>query len=334
VAITGNGVLPTLDAGFAGFLDSVQQADKADDVPKARNAVLDERVTLARATVYAQHGAAVAHGNVDTWAKEHNSYLNAHVAVPWANAPSPHGQISPDEVASTFRPDAGNETRLSGTYMLVRIIRMPRAVDIPINHRGFTDAVRRVAGGVDTDPADGTIVEAGLRLLDSGRANTLAPRWVGLWMEVRELFGDNPDEDDPSWPNRLRDRFGLPYLPVPSPLEILLLRYRVRELPTGAWRRGQPLLTVPSLLDGWLCEQFCPVPENETAGRAVNLEAYGDAPNREYLHAPMRHRPEHVYRVGTIDEDPKCDLLKARKVHIEKLRAVTQRADYAIGTDG
>ncbi|HEX8648344.1 MAG TPA: hypothetical protein VF715_15735 [Thermoleophilaceae bacterium] len=333
MAMTGRGLLPTLSVAFASFLDRVNDGASGNDPLDARNAVLDERVTAARAADYAASGAAEDHRDSAAWRDAHNRYLTRHVALPWANSLPPMSPRHDAEVAATFRPGAGDDAGPSNDLLLLRMVRFPRSVDVPVNYSGFAAALRRVAGAPSPVRADIDTVNAGLHLWDSGRASTLAPRWAGLWMEARELFGDDPGQDDPQWANRLRSRLGLSHRPVPVPVEVVLFRYYVRDLPSAAWSGNRRLVTAPSLLDGWLYPYFCPAPPELDTGRAVNLEALGDAPNREYLHAPIQHTAANVFRVGTIDADPPAELSDARRVHLDRVRAVSRRSDYGRGTD-
>lgn len=317
--LSGRGMLPGLDSGFSGFLDSVGASGPRGDACKARNAVLDERVPTSRAEEYRDDGAAAAHTDIADWNDQHNQYLTNRVARPWANALCPEHPRQPSEHAATFLPAVAVEVPLAEDAMLLRMVRFPRNVDVPVNYDAFATALRRAAGQVSPSQDDTETINDGLHLWDSGRSNTLAPRWVGLWMEARELFGELPSNDDPHWANRIRNRFGLSHVPLPAPVEVVLFRYRVWDLPFAAGSSVGRMLTVPSLLDGWLSSHFCPAPKHaspssaiDDAGRAVNFDGFGDAPNREYVHAPIRHAAARAFRVGWIDAQPRVGLAAAR----------------------
>lgn len=335
MGLSGRGRLPTLDPAFAAFLDGQDdQLAGSDEVAEPRNCVLDERVADARARDYAASGAVADHGTLSDWHGAHDGYIGDHVGLPWRGRRPPEHVSAPGDCADTFHPGAGNEASLADGLFLIHLVRFPTDRHVAVGYEEFAEALRRIGTSDTRTPEDVRRVDDGLCQWDAHGLDHLAPQWAGLWMEARELFGDSPSGDCPDWPNRLRNRLGLNWRPLGGRrVEVVLFRYRFGELPTARWTRTRPLLAVPSLLDGWLYPYFCPVPDGERAGRAVNFEAVGDAPNQEFVHPPMRHLADHVLRVGFVDQEPPHALDHARREHLDRVRAISGRSDYARGTD-
>ena len=91
---------------------------------------------------------------------------------------------------------------------------------------------------------------------------------------------------------------------------------------------------MPTVLDGWFSEAFCPAPKGERVGRVVDLSSRLENPLREVVHPFVRYRAEHLFRVGYIHESVPHDLGEARAAHILYLREERSRPSYAVGTDG
>jgi hypothetical protein len=233
------------------------------------------------------------------------------------------------DCAETFDPAFGNVASLANDLLLVRVATFPSARHVTVAYDEFAAALERYAGAPDPAPADLDLVTAGFIQWNSSTYD-LAPTWVGLWMETRDLFGAAPEDDTPGWADAIRDRFGLYHLGRGR--KIVLFRYRVSDLPRWKSAGGPRLIAVPSVLDSAFFAAFCPAPRAEHAGRVVNLHALGDAPNREFVHAYRGRDVQALFRVGVISSAPK-DLGEARQVHLDRVRAVALRPDYGMGTD-
>ena len=163
------------------------------------------------------------------------------------------------------------------------------------------------------------------------------PTFAAFLDDFRDILGAD-DESPPGWPNRLRDALGLvQHDPVSTgrPIEIVVLRYPVSEVPTlrGAGRGAHPLVP-PCVLDGRFSAAFCPSPRNGLTGHVADLSANVAEPRREVVHPTVRLRTSHVWRMGTITTPAEKDLLpEARGLHLDLLRNLTSRPDYARGTD-
>jgi hypothetical protein len=160
----------------------------------------------------------------------------------------------------------------------------------------------------------------------------IRPVYATFWQDQRDLF----ESDRPDWADILRDRLGLLHLAPVFGVEIpvLVFRYPVSEVPRHAQlREGRPL-AAPTVLDGELCEAFCPAPKGETCGRVVDLSAPFEEPSREIVHPFFPYRVEHLFRVGIVRRPLPSSLREARKAHLLAVQTLCSRPDYGMGTDG
>lgn len=157
----------------------------------------------------------------------------------------------------------------------------------------------------------------------SNQGRDLRPSFAGFWGEVKKFFADDPVNDDPDWPNQVRDCFGLGHYDHidGEDIPILLMQYRVAEV------KGHPPATffaaVPTVLDGGLFPFFCPTPLNLKEGQAVDLSPGGPMGYTFYceiLHRYLDYRPEHIYRAGWINRPPGKTCEEARRIHLEFLK--------------
>lgn len=336
MALSGDGVLPSINHEFAAFLDELNDTlVHTDEVAEPRNAVLDERVSHARASRYSTPRAAGDRDGLRLWHETHARYLTTRVALPWVGKAAPEYLTGATDCAETFHAGAGNETSIGDQLFLLHLVRFPHERHVSIGYTTFAEALRRVGTSAMADADDIRLVDAGLREWSSAGVRDLSPQWACLWIEARELFGAAPSDDEPNWPRRLCNRLGLKWgSPTGNAgFEFVVFRYRYRDLPVAEWSNGRPLLAVPSVLDGWPYPYFCPAPRGEASGRAVNFEGVGDAPNREYIHPPIRHSAAAVFRVGLLQDEFDFDLEDARRAHLDCVRAISGRADYGTRTD-
>ncbi|MFY9821583.1 MAG: hypothetical protein WAM82_09375 [Thermoanaerobaculia bacterium] len=160
----------------------------------------------------------------------------------------------------------------------------------------------------------------------------LRPTYATFWEDQRDLF----EKHRPDWADALRDRLGLLHLNpgLRGEIPILVFRYPVREVPKHVQVRDGRPLAAPTVLDGELCEAFCPAPKGEIFGRVVDLSAPFNEPSREVVHPFFPYRVEHLFRVGTVRRAVPTSLREARKTHLLAVQTLCSRADYAMGTDG
>jgi hypothetical protein len=115
---------------------------------------------------------------------------------------------------------------------------------------------------------------------------------------------------------------------------VFLFRYTVRELPRRIGEADRRPIALPTVLDHRLAEAFCPAPQGLRQGQVLNLrENATQQPAREVLHLFMQPKPEHLFRVGTLKTPVPDYLGSARRDHLIWLRLLSDREDYAAGTD-
>jgi hypothetical protein len=146
------------------------------------------------------------------------------------------------------------------------------------------------------------------------------------------LFVDSKgdERDNKDWANELRDRFGLGHLDpgdgkhdptVGEPIPVLLLRYQVGEVLAAVG--ADNAFAVPTVLDGDLNPFFCPSPSKERFGLVVDLGSDSASARRlskEILHQKIDWKPEHLYRVGLINERPSKSCTESRRFHLDCLQ--------------
>jgi hypothetical protein len=155
---------------------------------------------------------------------------------------------------------------------------------------------------------------------------------------VYDLFKSEVASNPEDWADELRDRLGLYHLnPFKRPsreIHIFVFRYPVGALPRLVGKRDVRLIAVPTVLDGWFSEAFCPAPARQSYGHVVYLGEQPYKLRRELLHPVIHFKAEQLFKVGKLTRPVPTDLTAARKEHLRQLRVKTRRADYAKFTDG
>jgi hypothetical protein len=157
----------------------------------------------------------------------------------------------------------------------------------------------------------------------------LRPVFAAFFEDVKDDLASS------DWADRLRDRMGLTHFnPMPAaPVPVVLLSYKVKDVPPFSDGRDERPLAVPSVLDSRFFPAFCPAPGAEEQGQLVDLAASFDEPVHEVLHGWIRLRAEHVHRVGQVESAVPDDLAKARGTHFHYLQQSCGPADYGRETD-
>lgn len=302
---------------------------------EARNFLLDEGVTAERAGVYLRTiGTA---GGTAAWKRRHERYLREEVRLPQpANGiPATLDPARPDRCPATFRSEE-NFRAFGSAYQglqLLRLVDVPsiaKAASLPL--ADMVAAGRAQAAGRGGEP-EAHLLAAAFHLWN--QSCDLRPTYATFQVDHEELFGAQPEHDEPGWADILRDRLGLAHfdpvrLGVPFP--VFVFRYSVSAVPKRKdLPRGRPL-AVPTVLDLVLSSAFCPAPREDTCGRVVHLGATGDAPGREVLHPFRALRVDELFRVGEVRAPVPADLWPARRAHLRALRAAG-RPEYADHTD-
>jgi hypothetical protein len=135
-----------------------------------------------------------------------------------------------------------------------------------------------------------------------------------------------------TWGNEARDRLGLSYERLRDPIDVVLLRYRVNEVPRAEGLRERRPIVAPTAIDSGLREAFCPVGQVATEGRCVDLAARLESPVREVLHPRPLLSARHVLGHGQITSTI-AGMFDARACHLEWIRDEMGPKDFAMETD-
>lgn len=342
-ALRGSGVFSTFDAEFAEFL-STEGEGPGTQAFVARNFLIDEGVLLERAQSYRDSGVVAGHGSHGDWQRQHGLYLSKRVQLPHRDTP-PSALLDPADIdgcPETFRYIPADSPFLSSELGL-ELVRVEEVSFISRTTGAAAERVKSLALRV-TQGADGGPDAA--RDLDAILVRWLKecdkrPVFAGFWQDLHDVFGATPLEDNPGWPDGLRDRLGLVHLQPDEgglPRDIIVFRYPVSELAHIVGHQDVRPLVPPTVLDGGDSRAFCPAPRNTMTGHTVDLGQL-DSPVwrevcREVLHPAFHYRARHVWRVGAITSAvPEEALSRARQLHLMWVREESGRDDYASGTD-
>lgn len=327
---------------FAEFL-SRHGADGAEGDRRfiARNFLLDEGVVPDRAATYESSKDGSVPASFVAWRDSHLEYLLQQVQLDQPPGGPPH-TLNPANEALCPRTFRHPEVfRAFGSALpsldLLRVVSAQRIVrrlrPLGIREEDLLawarEAVESRDSGSEAWQRLDSVLQTWSSLLD------LRPVYVGFWDDQKALFGIRPSEDLPGWADVLRDRLGLLHLAPDrrsGAIPILVFRYSVGSVPKRAGLRGRPL-AVPTVLDSDFSEAFCPAPQDEHYGRAVDLSASLDESSREVLHPFLPYSAGQLFRVGRI-EAPSGPVGTARTAHLMALRERCSRPEYAAGTDG
>jgi hypothetical protein len=298
--------------------------------------LIDENVDATREDSYRTAGVMIKHASYHEWNKSHyQSYLTrfVHLSQP-ERIPFRVNRQNSEECPETFKPDSALREfgGASPELELVRIESVQRIADRIelISRSDILDAAKTFLLDPDSSSGHGRLQG----ILNSwNRKRDLRPLWAGFWDEMKDLFGETPDQDAAGWADELRNRLGLYHINPPerytSEIEIFVFRYPVRIVPILEDRREFRALAIPTALDYRLNEAFFPAPQAHSVGYSVYLGT--KQPYRSYkeiVHFHVAFTPEHLFRVGTIKQPAEPDLSPVRKQHLEWLRNHTGRIDY------
>lgn len=335
IRLKGEGVFSRRGGELAEFLSEVgQDSSMGDRCFLGRNFLLDEAIAEARADSYAAEGAAARHADLAFWTSRHEDYLTQRVRLkqPPVGPPGTLNPARPEVCPETFRfPEAFSFAAAKTDLYLLRVVNARNlARDAVVAEADLLGWAREVLASGDRESTAGHALAAAV-----GRWSSqldLRPVYATFWEDHRDLF----EKDRPDWADALRDRLGLLHLSprLRGEIPVLVFQYKVSEVPRHVEVRDGRPLAAPTVLDGDLCEAFCPAPRGETCGRVVDLSAPFDEPSREVVHPFFPYRVEHLYRVGTVRRPVPPLLREARKTHLLAVQALCSRPDYGMGTDG
>ncbi len=302
----------------------------------ARNFLLDEGVVPERVRSYGDVLLARFHASIGDWFETHRNYLETQIDL---NQPAdgPPGTLDPARrtvCPETFRHDAAFRSMETDEGLhLLRVVDARNVATLSsFDVAELMDAARAFTTEGDARAAE--TVESALYLWT--QKLKLRPVFAVFWEDVRELFGDRPENDRPGWADDLRDRLGLYHVDpgARSASAILVFRYAVGQVPRRRGLGRSRPLAVPTVLDGEFSEAFCPVPQEQTFGRTMDLVDRLETPAREIVHPLFRFQAKDLYRVGAVTRPVPIDLAAPRGSHLFLLRELNGRPDYAGATDG
>ena len=294
---------------FANFYKLLKATLRSDPESQANaeNFILEERLPPAREERY---GVFVdSPGNIGPWRGRHNKYIRNHV---YLNKGLP--ETFADENLNNFWQG------LEETQYLLRLENLHSALKLAKEDKDIFTAFQLCQKFLHDrhHPDYLGFVEEFFSSWNAGR--DLRPTFAGFWGEVKGSFDNNLDNDDPDWPNQVRDRFGLGHYDPQGgePIPILLLRYRLSEVNGLVGENGSA--AIPTVLDGDMNPFFGPTPANHQCGQALDLSPGNDYNFYcEIIHRRIDFRPEHLYRVGWITQSPGKTCQKARFIHLQFL---------------
>lgn len=159
------------------------------------------------------------------------------------------------------------------------------------------------------------------------------PSFVAFHDEVRDEAGGH------DWAHALRDRLGLGHLGQTdgSRLPVALMRYRLADVSARS-PEGQAACALPTVLDGGMHEFFFSVPQESTYGATLHLDPdQADVLTAEIVHRRFDYLPEHLWRLGYIDNARRLRgtaLRESRDLHLLALREETERRDFGEPFEG
>lgn len=316
---------------FHSALSAVaQDAARGNERFPARNMLLDEGVSLGRATPYLDQLEPHVAGKA--WTELHGDYMKSHIWLP--RSPSAHHGYDPvTQRSDTFSitPDFSRYGSASPSLLLIRC-EEPRVICEIAKKSGFTTLTNeaRLLGllrGFLANPRDLKLREDLQEILDIYAEYADArPIFAAFEEDLQDALADMG-----MWQDHLRNALGLSHIKQGS--QVILLRYKVSRIPSVPGMPGTRALVIPSVLDNSLSNAFCPSPANSPTGHTVNLAPADFNPCREILHPWVKWQVNDIVRLGEIKTPPPPELDQARAFHLLALRDLTGQSTYADDTD-
>lgn len=340
--LTSEGALRDGGEAWVGFLSRLGQRTEQRFV--ARNFLLDEGIPRPRVESYGEFGAMADHGTWETWQGLHSSYLEERVFRPPADDGLPE-TLDPADALTCPEPFRflDPESRFPESDRRRHLIRVER-LDFLARYGGESlDRVRALMLSA-TEHRN----QSAIRRLDSiletwSKQVQARPAFAAFLDDVEEIVGLTLEEAPPSWADDLRDCLGLFHYDPGSRLpgregegiEIAVFRYEVGEVPRLRGVKDRRPLAAPTVLDNRPSPAFLPAPRGSLTGHVVDLSGKASNPRREIVHPSLPYRAKHLWRLGRIVRPVDASCLEvARGLHLNLVRIVSGRDDYARGTDG
>lgn len=323
----------------------LQPGANASRQAKLDNLACEERVSEARLATYQAflnhdlHSDTVFDDEPDSWAALHDRYFRQWVAVPdsvtfeesseWTAQPT---IAEEDWIIRVERIDVGfskweqggstGKTAIQWLSEWAQTLNTPPPSNPAPSRPSLADLGKLLGRRVRPAPTP-TILEIFDYWNGSVRRDH-RPSFVAFQAELKD------DLAAPDWTERLCVRLGLGHYFCGSELRLALMRYQVSDVLEAF--SSQVGFCAPTVLDGGLFEYFHPSPRDCDWGFAAILDAAAgdDALVSELLHRRIDYRPEHLWRVGTVNHTPVAvsDLLPLRNAHVGRLRRQSGRDDF------
>ncbi|SMF96151.1 hypothetical protein SAMN02949497_3536 [Methylomagnum ishizawai] len=300
-----------------------------------RNFLLDEGVPQKRVESY----DALATASFKEWQAHHDAYLARKVypLPPDEERPKVLDLNEEDLCPETFRiPARSPYLRSNPKLHLLRLVEMGflrTILKLPISQ--LLDEARAALGQPQSSPSYQRF-DRTLGLWQKSLA--LRPVYATYWEDMSDLFSADSTLDQSDWADQMRDRLGLAHLDPGErggPIDVLIFRYAIEELPPiRQWHNCAPLMP-PTVLDGAFSTAFCPAPASRETGHVVHLEGDDALLRREVMHPAMDYHAKHLWRIGQVRKPVRLeDLPSARAIHLAGIRSKCKCPDYAETTDG
>jgi hypothetical protein len=324
--------------GWVRFLWDLANKPRESYGLVARNFLLDEGILPARMGSYRERGCLATHANAKDWMKSHEGYLLERIFRPTDGTGLPRALDVQDEDAcpETFRLfDLDSDfPKADRRLHLLRV----EELDFIAQRSGISAVeLKQMAEEVLGSPGSAAAQKLNDVLSEWSRNVQVRPSFAAFLDDVIELFGDSPAEDPPNWADDLRDCLGLAHLDPSmrkTPLEVMVFRYPISEVPSLRGYRGVRPVVPPTVLDARPSDAFLPAPKGAKTGHVIQLS--GDSRlRREVLHPVLAYEAKHLFRVGTLSRPVDWESLpEARGLHLHLVREFSGRPDYALETDG
>lgn len=289
------------------LIQHLLNTDAIDERIVAENFLIEERLSTGRENNYATRiGTPI---NFPAWHNGHQNYCSERIK---SSTPSTIPETFTEVNQLNFLNDLELSQYIIRVESLSALLKIARLEPEITTYEHFIG--RLLANQNDVEAKN--VVTDFLRSCNANR--DFRPLFVGFWGEVRDLF----ETDDPEWPDKLRDRFGLGHLnPLDgAPIPILVFRYRLSDVnPVN----HDVQATIPTVLDSDFSPFFCPTPGKEQKGQILDLSATNVDDyclSTEILHPFIEYESDYIYRLGHITHAPGSTCETARRIHFSYWR--------------
>ena len=335
-------------------LPPIQELLSKSDLDIARRAILDnltceERVDDARLNAYEEFirpnvkGNILLYGSRDSWSALHDRYFWEKVAIPNSVTFNPrniltHRKMIAEEdwiirmerIDGGFKEwDAGTSAGKSSIQILTEWTEKSHksaSTLPPKTGRGSLSDLGAMLG-VPTKPTPSATVQDLFDYWNTTVRKDHRPSFVAFQAELKN------DLNQPDWAERYCIRLGLGHYFTDAPVTLALMRYQVSDVIT-AISADLSSFCAPTVLDGRFFEFFHPSPQGCDWGFAalLNSQLGDDHLASELLHRRIDYKPEHLWRIATINQPKIANtyLQDLRNTHVRRMRRTCNRDDFGV----